>query len=117
DEGFVKAAGVKAAEDSRLTCPCGPAPEDFTAKYKAVNDDKEPSTYSAEGYDAAKILLDGIAAGDTDRPKLLDFVNKYDAEGITKHLKFDATGESSETVIYAFKVDPAGDIVLDTTIK
>jgi branched-chain amino acid transport system substrate-binding protein len=117
DPGFVEAAGKSAAADSRLTCPCGPASADFTAKYKAANDGKEPGTYSAEGFDAANIFLDGIAEGKTTRPDVLSYVNAYDKDGLTKHLKFTPEGEVAEVVIYAFKVDDAGKIVLDTVIK
>lgn len=116
DPGFVEAAGEKGAADARLTCPCGPAPDDFATKYKASNEDKDPGTYSAEGYDATKILLDGIAAGKTDRAGLLEWTNSYDKPGITKQLKFDDTGEVAEVVIYAYKVE-GGKIVPDTEIK
>jgi branched-chain amino acid transport system substrate-binding protein len=99
-----------------LTCPCAPAPDDFTSKYESVNGGAEPGTYSAEGYDAAMVLLSGLAAGNTDRASLLDWVNNYDADGITKHIKFDSTGEVAEVVIYAYKVEN-GKIVLDQPIK
>ncbi len=117
DPGFVEAAGKSAAEDARLTCPCGAATEDFTTKYDAANPGKKPGTYSAEGYDAAKIMLDGIAEGKGTRADLLSWVNAYDKPGLTKTLKFDESGEVAEVVIYAFKVDAAGEIVLDTEIK
>jgi branched-chain amino acid transport system substrate-binding protein len=116
DPGFVEAAGNKAAEDARLTCPCGEATADFTTKYDAANPGKKPGTYSAEGYDSAKIMLDGIAAGKTSRPDLLEAVNTYDKPGLTKTLKFDENGEVAEVVIYAFKVND-GQIKLDTAIK
>jgi branched-chain amino acid transport system substrate-binding protein len=117
DPGFVEAAGKSAATDSRLTCPCGPASADFATKYKAANKGKAPGTYSAEGFDAANIFLDGIAAGKSTRPDILSWVNGYDKDGLTKHLKFTPEGEVAEVVIYAFKVDPKGEIVLDTVIK
>jgi len=116
DPGFVEAAGAGAAEGAILTCPCAPATADFIAKYKAVNKGAEPGTYSAEGYDAAMVLLSGLAAGNTDRASLLDWVNNYDADGLTKHIKFDSTGEVSQVVIYAYKVE-GGKIVLDQPIK
>ncbi len=116
DPGFVEAAGDKGADDARLTCPCGPAPDDFAVKYKAANADKAPGTYSAEGYDAAKIMLDGFAAGKTDRAGLLDWVTTYDEPGITKQLKFTPEGEVETVVIYAYKVE-GGEIVPDTEIK
>jgi branched-chain amino acid transport system substrate-binding protein len=115
DPGFVQAAGAQAAQDSRLTCPCAPAAAGFTTKYKADNKGAEPGTYSAEGFDAANVLLSGIAAGKTARPDLLDWVNSYDADGLTKHIKFNK-GDVSTVVIYAYKVNN-GKIVLDQAIK
>lgn len=116
DPGFVEAAGAAAAQDARLTCPCAPATKDFISKYAAVNNGAQPGTYSAEGYDSATILLNGIAAGNDDRASLLDWVNNYDEPGLTKQLKFDDTGEVASVVIYAYKVDN-GKIVLDQPIK
>jgi branched-chain amino acid transport system substrate-binding protein len=116
DDGFVDSAGAQAAQDSRLTCPCAPAPDDFATRYKEVNSGAEPGTYSAEGYDVMNIFLQGIEAGNTDRAKMLDWVNSYDADGITKHIQFTSTGEVTEDLIYAYKVDN-GKIVLDQPIK
>ena len=62
------------------------------------------------------VLLSGIAAGNQDRASLLDWVNNYDADGLTKHIKFDDTGEVSTVVIYAYIVKD-GKIVLDQPIK
>jgi branched-chain amino acid transport system substrate-binding protein len=97
--------GQSAAANSILTCPCTPpeaAPEFAAAYQKAYS--VAPSTYSGEGYDSAQILLDGIAAG-KDRASMVDFVKSYDKKGVTKQLKFDAKGESSEIHVYAYKVD------------
>lgn len=116
DPGFVEAAGAASAEGAILTCPCAPATDEFTTKYADVNDGAEPGTYSAEGYDSAMVLLSGIAAGNQDRASLLEWVNSYDAEGLTKHIKFDGSGEVSTVVIYAYKVE-GGKIVLDQPIK
>ncbi|HEY3531250.1 MAG TPA: branched-chain amino acid ABC transporter substrate-binding protein [Nocardioides sp.] len=103
DPGFIQAAGAAAANGSILTCPCAPSSADFTSKYKADNNGAEPGTYSAEGYDAANVLLSGIAEGKYTRADLLDWVNSYDADGLTKHIKFN-NGEVSTVVIYAYKV-------------
>ncbi len=116
DPGFIAAAGAAAAEGAILTCPCAPATPEFTAEYKSVNNGAVPGTYSAEGYDSATVLLSGIAAGNQDRASLLTWVNNYDADGLTKHIKFDKTGEVSTVVIYAYKVEN-GKIVLDQPIK
>jgi branched-chain amino acid transport system substrate-binding protein len=104
DPGFIQAAGADAANGSILTCPCAPSTPDFTAKYKADNNGAEPGTYSAEGFDAANVMLSGIAEGKYTRADLLDWVNNYDADGLTKHIKFD-NGEVSTIVIYAYKVE------------
>lgn len=114
DQSYVDNAKA-AAEGTILTCPCAPpdvAPE-FQKAYKAKFG-QDPNTYSGEGYDAATILLDGIAAG-KDRASMVDFVKSYDKQGVTKRLKFDAKGESSEIHVYAYKVEngkivPLGEI-------
>src|SRR5690606_35188968 len=85
DPGFVEAAGA-AADGSVLTCPCAPADEEFAAAYEE-SAGQAPGTYSTEGYDAANILLQGIVDGNLDRASLLEWVNNYDADGITKHIQ------------------------------
>lgn len=118
DDGFIKAAGAKAAEGSILTCPCLPpdkAGGTFYADYKKVYN-AEPATYGAEGFDAAKILLDGISEGKTSRADLLEYVASYDQPGVTKQLKFDDKGEPSEISVWAYKV-AGGKIVADQEIK
>ncbi len=102
DPGFVEAAGA-AADGAVLTCPCAPADEEFSAAYEE-SAGQEPGTYSTEGFDALNILLQGLLKGNTDRASMLEWVNSYDAEGITKHMKFDETGEVAEVVVYAYPV-------------
>jgi branched-chain amino acid transport system substrate-binding protein len=104
DPGFIEAGGQAATEGARLTCPCAPATAEFTADYEELNN-SEPGTYSAEGYDAANVLLQGIADGNTDREKLLEWVNNYDDQGVTKQIKWDESGEVAEVVIYVYEVD------------
>lgn len=103
DPGFVAAAG-DAANGAVLTCPCAPSDEAFTADFKALNNE-EPGTYSSEGYDAAKVLLDGIGEGIDTREELLEWVNDYDEQGVTKQIKFNEGGEVAEVVVYAYKVE------------
>ena len=110
DPAFVQAAGTKAAAGTILTCPCGPSTGKFLSEYKAING-QDPGTYSPEGYDVMNIFMQGVKAGNTDRSKMLDWVNNYDQDGLTKHIKFTSTGEVTETPIFAFKVTSAGDIV------
>ena len=123
---FVVADGVKdqsfidnakdAADGTIITCPCVPADVDptFLNAYKAkFNED--PNTYSGEGYDSAKILLDGIKAGKT-RETMVDFVKAYDQPGVTKQLKFDDKGEVTDVKVFAYKVE-GGKIVSVGEIK
>ncbi|GAA2516865.1 branched-chain amino acid ABC transporter substrate-binding protein [Pilimelia columellifera] len=120
DANFAK-GGAKDAEGAIVTCPCLPATKaggtfsaDFKSKYGA-----DPGAYGAEGYDAAMILLEGIKAGNTDRAKLSEWVDKYDKAGVSKHLKFDEKGDidRSKVVVWAYEVkggkfEPLTDIKL-----
>ena len=114
DPGFVEAAGASAAEGAYLTCPCAPAEGEFVTNYEESSG-QAPGTYSAEGYDAANVFLDGIAEGNTDRESLLTWVNEYDAPGLTKNVTFDETGEVADVVIYAYVVE-GGEIVEETEV-
>ncbi|MGL5827960.1 MAG: branched-chain amino acid ABC transporter substrate-binding protein [Angustibacter sp.] len=118
DEGFVTAATAQAAEGTVLMCPCLPADKaggTFFADYKAAYK-TEPATYSAEGFDSAKILLDAVAAGKTTRSDVLSFVGTYDKPGVTKQLKFTPKGESAEVAVWSYLVK-GGKIVPDQEIK
>lgn len=118
DDGFLKAAGDAAAEGTIITCPCLPpdkAKGSFYADYKAAFN-AEPATYGAEGYDAAKIILDAVAAGKSTRADVLAFVKSYDKPGVTKQLKFNDKGEPSDVAVWAYKVQ-GGKIVPDQEVK
>lgn len=91
---FIDTAG-EASEGAYLTAAAGAAGDDFIAKWEAltVSDKGSIGVYSTEAYDAAWVLLSGIGEGKTTRADLLAWVASYDEEGITKHIKFDETGE------------------------
>jgi len=112
DPLFVKGAGQAAAEGVYLTCPCVPADASaqFATDYKSAFG-TDPQTYSAEAYDAATILLSGIDKGKVSRANLLDWVKNYDADGITKHYKFDSTGELAGNVAIWSYIVQGGQIV------
>jgi branched-chain amino acid transport system substrate-binding protein len=115
DPGFIEAAG-DAAEGTVITCPCVPPEEQqqfFNAFQQAFG--TPPATYSAEAYDAANVFLAGIDDGNTDRESLLDFVNNYSGDGITKKISFDDKGEVAEISVWAYKVQ-GGEIVSDQEI-
>jgi len=105
DIGFVKNAG-EAGNGAYLTATGAPpdvSPE-FQAAYKAKFG-ADPGLYSPESYDIARIFLNGIAEGKITRADMAAFVSAYDAQGITKHISFDPTGE------------PVGDAVFYTVVE
>jgi len=104
DKGYVTAGGT-ASEGSVITCACAPtsASPDFLAKYKAkFNED--PATYGPEAFDAANAFLDAIAAGKVARADINTFLSTYDKPGVTKQMKWDATGEVASSAVYAFQI-------------
>jgi branched-chain amino acid transport system substrate-binding protein len=110
-DGTVDAAFLSAGEfteGSILTFPgILDAGEDFTAKWDALSGDKgEIGAYTLEAYDAAWVLLSGIGEGNTTRADLLEWVNNYDADGLTKHIKFTSTGEiDGASGVYYYTVE------------
>lgn len=116
DPGFVEAAG-DAAEGTIITCPCLP-PEEQQEFFTAFEDafGTAPATYSAEAYDAANVMLEGILEGNTDRESLLEWINEYDGEGITKQITFDESGEVENISVWAYTVEN-GEIVADQEIE
>ncbi len=115
DQAFVDAAG-DAAEGAILTCPCLPPEEsqEFADAYEKAYG-SPASTYSAEAYDAANVMLEGIIDGNTDRESLLEWINDYDGAGITKDISFDESGEPENVSVWAYKVEN-GEIVADQEI-
>ncbi len=102
DPEFVKQAG-NASKDALLACPCGPATAAFTDEYtKKFN--AAPGTYSTEGYDLGAILAKGIDSGAVTRPALLDFVKKYEGQGVARKYQWTDTGELTTTLIWIYKV-------------
>jgi branched-chain amino acid transport system substrate-binding protein len=111
DPGFITSAGPQAAEGAKLSCPCNLALESSTGNLKAFYDSfrskigKEPGLYSPEAYDATKILIQGIKAGNTDRAKLLGYLEgfgKYD--GVSKTIEFEANGNLKAKTFFVFQV-------------
>ncbi|WP_029288509.1 branched-chain amino acid ABC transporter substrate-binding protein [Cellulomonas sp. HZM] len=102
DPQFVKQAG-NASKDAYLSCPCGPAPEQFAKDYKAMFN-IDSGVYSVEAYDLATIMLKGIDSGVKDRAGLVDYVKSYDGDGLARHYKWDADGELASALIWIYQV-------------
>jgi branched-chain amino acid transport system substrate-binding protein len=104
DQGFI-AAGGPASKDAIISCPCNINGNDtFLKAYKAKFKD-DPRTYGAEAFDATNAFLAAFAAGKLDRTAINDFLRTYDAEGVSRHVKWDATGEVQEYPTFIFKSD------------
>ena len=102
DPEFVKQAG-QASKDAILSCPCGPATGSFADEY-TKKFSQPPGTYSTEGYDLGTILLKGIDSGAVTRPALLDYVKKYDGQGVARKYQWTDKGELTTTLIWIYKV-------------
>ncbi|WP_435737446.1 branched-chain amino acid ABC transporter substrate-binding protein [Cellulosimicrobium sp. PMB13] len=102
DPQFVEQAGA-ASEGSILSCPCGPAPEDFAATYEE-SAGQAPGVYSVEGYDLATIMLTGIASGITDRAGMIDYVANYSGDGLARTYEWDDKGELASALIWIYEV-------------
>lgn len=102
DPQFVAQAG-EASKDAILSCPCGPAPEEFAAAYEK-SAGQAPGVYSVEGYDLTTIMLTGIDSGVADRAAMIDYVKNYDGQGLARHYKWDAQGELAASTIWMYKV-------------
>ena len=102
DPEFVKQAG-DASKDAVLSCPCGPASAAFSDEY-TKKFSQAPGTYSTEGYDLGTILAKGIDSGAVTREALLDFVKKYEGQGVARKYQWTDTGELTTTLIWIYKV-------------
>jgi branched-chain amino acid transport system substrate-binding protein len=119
DPGFVRAAGVPAAEGAVITCPCLPperAGHDFPTLYRAQFG-RDAGTFSAEAYDAASIFLAGFEAGRATRRDMEAFIDAYALDGVTGRLQFTPEGElvDSAVVLWAYRV-AGGTVVADREI-
>jgi len=111
DPKFIENAGAAAAEGARLTCPCNLALETSTGTLKTFYDNfkrtigKDPGLYSPEAYDATKIFIQGIKAGNTDRAKLLQYVEGLGrVDGISKPIEFETNGNLKSKSFFVFEV-------------
>lgn len=111
DPAFLESAGA-GGEGAQISCPCNLATEDspdsglaeFAKAYKELNG-ADAGTYSTEGYDAAKLLIEGIKAGNTDRASLLEYVEGIDEfPGISKPISFEDNGNIKATDVFIFEV-------------
>ncbi len=105
DQKFIDNAGAAVAEGALLTATGAPSNVNaaFLTKFRAAYK-KDPTLYAPEAYDCAKVFLDGLAAKKFDRKTMATFVSAYNKKGVTKQIKFDATGEVAGDAVYAYVV-------------
>lgn len=110
DPGLIKTAGTQQAEGAMASCPCllaqfakDPKSQKFTADYKAKFG-VAPGTYSAEGYDAANMLIQAVKAGKTTGPDINTFLSTLNYQGISKQLQFKPNGEPTASTIFMYQV-------------
>lgn len=102
DPQFVAQAG-NSSTGAVLSCPCGPAPEQFTKDYEALVG-QAPGVYSVEAYDLTTILAKGIDEGRVTRPDLLEYVRTYQGPGLARNYQWNADGELSNALIWIYEV-------------
>ncbi len=111
DARFIENAGAAAAEGSRLTCPCNLALETSQGPLKTFYDNfrrtigTAPGLYSPEAYDATKIFIQGIKAGNTDRAGLLRHLEGFGRyTGVSKDIEFEPNGNLRSKTFFVFQV-------------
>jgi branched-chain amino acid transport system substrate-binding protein len=105
DDQFVPAAGQQPPDNIYVTCTCIPpsrAGHDFTDHFTRRNH-MAPIWYAAEAFDSTNILLSGLAAGRYTRSTMLDWVNHYDGDGVSGHIKFTPTGDLVAPTTWALR--------------
>ena len=112
DPGFITAAGAAQANGAKITCPCNLAFATSEGELKEFYDNfreeigKDPGLYSPEAYDATKLIIKGIKAGNDTREKMLEYlendVGTY--EGVSKTIEFEENGNIKSTEFFVFEV-------------
>ena len=102
DPEFVKQAGQSAA-DAVISCPCGPASEQFAQEY-TDKFGQAPGTYSTEGYDLGTIMVKAVDSGAITRPAMLDYFANYDGQGVARRYQWTPEGELTTSLIWMYKV-------------
>ena len=124
DPGFIVSSGAAGGEGALITCPCKLATTDaggalgtFANDYKKQWN-KDPGTYSSEGYDTANIFIKAVEAGNTTRAKILDYVNNLGSyTGISKTIQFEATGNVKTGDVFVYEVKTAKLALLGSTVE
>ena len=114
---FITAAGPAVAAGSIVSFQAPPydstpALKDFAAKYKAAWKD-DPGSYSAYGYNEAKIILEAMArAKPPNRDNIVAELHKTKSQGLTGMIEFTDKGELKLPAVFLYTVND-GKFVLE----
>jgi branched-chain amino acid transport system substrate-binding protein len=106
---FITTAGPDVAAGSIVSFQAPPyeatpALKDFAAKYQAAWKDA-PGSYSAYGYNEAKIILEAMArAKPLNRETIVAELRKTKSQGLTGMIEFTDKGELKEPAVFLYKV-------------
>ncbi len=107
DPKLISTAGTSAVSNTYATCACGDVStttpgKAFTSAYQSMFS-TAPGTYSAEGYDAANVILTAIKAGNTTSTAINSYLGSHSFNGITKTIQFSSTGDINGGGIYVYQ--------------
>ena len=108
-----------AGEGAIVVCPCAPIEDDSTF---AADFEEEfggaPGAYAAEGYDAMTVFLKGLEDGARTRAEMLEFINGYTGDGLSKSIAFDENGDvPKEQVSYWAYKNVGGTLEPEVEVK
>ena len=63
-----------------------------------------PPFWGPEAFDAANILLAGIAADRATRAGMLTWVHEFDGDGVSRHISFNADGDLDAPQVWFHRV-------------
>jgi branched-chain amino acid transport system substrate-binding protein len=102
--GNLSSRADDAVRGALLSCPCAPDPEWFINDYRSKFG-RAPGSYSAEGYDLATIMLQGIDARKLVRAQMLDWMRHYDGQGVARRYRWTDTGELMNPSVWIYRVE------------
>lgn len=122
DPDFVTNAGGAGAEGAILTCSCRLATGEsegelgeFATNFKAKFG-YSPGVYAAEGYDSARIFIEGMKAGQLTRQAMHDYIEGLTtvAGTISKVVEFEPNGNIKGGEVFVHQVEGGRIVVLGT---
>jgi branched-chain amino acid transport system substrate-binding protein len=110
DPHLASSSGSATAYGSIVGCTClidptgkaSPASKTFADRYRAKFGDR-PSTYSAEGYDAATAFITVIKAGNASPAAINAALASVNVAGVSRQIRFKPDGEPAAPVVYLYQ--------------